>query len=63
MVTERSLGFGSLLMGSGLQFLFSIFPFGMGESSSVGFGGVPARPICQPQSAENCRHLRKRMVP
>lgn len=63
MVIERSLGFGSLLVGSGLQFLFSIFPFGMGGSSSVGFGGVPARPVCQTQAAEDCRHLRKMMVP
>lgn len=63
MVTERSLVFGSLLVGSGLQFLFSIFPFVMGGSSSAGFGGVPARPICQPQAAEDCRYLRKVMVP
>lgn len=48
MVTERSLVFGSLLVGSGLQFLFSIFPFVMGGSSSVGFGEVLVRPVCQP---------------
>lgn len=63
MVTERLLVVGSLLVGSGLQFLFSIFPFVMGGSSSVGFGEVPARPVCQPQAAEDCRHLRKVMVP